>query len=109
MRSQRITALAAVGLFISTQVPSCRTVPPSDPSAQQMQDNMFLDGVNKELRDKYPDSVLIAEGHKVCDALSQGQSEHQVAEMVKKDFAGTAPTMFTLVATIGFCPAKAPG
>lgn len=84
MGLKRTLALAAVGLFVSIQVSSCHTT--SDPAAiEKMDEKTFLDILNGPIRDKHPDSDLIAEGHKACHAFAQGQSRDQVEAVVDAD------------------------
>ncbi len=73
--------MAAVGLFVSIQVSSCQASVSSD----QDEHSVFLDALSGPIREKYPDSVLIDEGNKACDAFAQGQSEEQVMKMIKTD------------------------
>jgi len=45
----------------------------------------FLDALSGPIRNKYPDSTLLTEGKKACDAFAQGQSEAQVEKMIQTD------------------------
>lgn len=90
MKSTGALALAAAALLLSVPLASCsvRTESGSGPD-----ESVFLDALSGPIRDKYPDSVLIAEGKKACDAFAQGQSEDQVEAMIKTDL-GVNPGQF---------------
>lgn len=79
---RRITpAVAAALLAVSTA--SCTITTTTGPS--QPDNAVFLDALSGPIRSKYPESVLIAEGQKACDAFAQGQNEDQVKKMIEKD------------------------
>lgn len=84
MRVNRFFALAAAGLLIATGLSSCHVK--NDPAAyDKAEETAFLNILSGPLRDKYSDEDLIAEGHKACEAFSQGKSSDQVADMVEAD------------------------
>lgn len=83
--------MATVGLFVSLLVSSCQVSATSGP--QDTGNSVFLDALSGPIREKYADSVLIAEGRKACDALAQGQSEAQVKKMIFTDL-GIDPGQF---------------
>lgn len=84
MRQQ--CAVAVVGLIAAVQISACHVT--SDPAAvEKSQEATFLDILYGPIRDKYSDSVLIAEGRKACDAFGQGQSQEQVQQLVATDLA----------------------
>lgn len=48
-------------------------------------DAKFLLALSGPIREKYPDSTLLAEGQKVCDAIAQGKTEEQAKQMIQAD------------------------
>lgn len=82
MRSANAVLLALVALFAVVQLTACSGSQPSDP---QTREQTFLDIASGPLRDRFSDSVLIAEGNKVCEARAQGQTWDQLEQMVTND------------------------
>ncbi len=82
MRSQlRGVAIVVLVLFSSV---SC-SVTASTGSDSSPDEGVFLDALSGPIRDKYSDSVLLAEGRKVCDAFAQGRNEDEVETMISTD------------------------
>ncbi len=82
MRSQRTMVPAVAVLLLAVPLASC-TITTS--SGTRPDDAKFLEALSGDPRDKYPDSTLLQEGQKVCDALAKGQSEDQVRQMISAD------------------------
>ena len=76
--------VAVIGGFLSIQLSACHWTTTSTTESVR-NDPVFLHALDGPIRAKYPDSVLIAEGEKACDAFAQGQNEGQVMDMIKKD------------------------
>jgi hypothetical protein len=85
MRSLNAVTLALVVLFMVVQVSACSASRSPQPTGAQVSEQAFLDILSGPLRDRFSDSVLIAEGKKVCEAKSKGQSWDQLEQMVAKD------------------------
>lgn len=85
MRSLSAVTVAVAGLFVVVQVSACSEPRSPEPTGSQIREQVFLDVVSGPMRDHFSDSVLIAEGKKVCDAKAQGQSWDQLEQMVAKD------------------------
>jgi hypothetical protein len=82
MRSTNAVILALVALFAAVQLTACSVPRSTDPHTREQ---TFLDVASGPLRDHFSDSVLIAEGKKVCQARAQGQNWDQLEQMVAKD------------------------
>ena len=85
MRSPHAVTLALVGLLVVVQVSACSMSRSPEPRDSQTREQVFLDIASGPLRDHFSDSVLLAEGKKVCDARAQGQKWDQLEQMVVKD------------------------
>ena len=85
MRSPHAVTLALVGVLVVAQVSACSESRSPAPTGAQTREQAFLDITSGPLRDHFSDSVLLAEGKKVCDARAQGQKWDQLEQMVAKD------------------------
>jgi hypothetical protein len=86
VRSANYPAIVAVlGLLVGPLATACSESGSPGPTSSQIRDQVFLDVVSGPMRDRFSDSVLLAEGRKVCEAKSQGQSRDQIEQMVTQD------------------------
>lgn len=117
MSRRTAAVLAAIGVVMALHVPACTFSAGTKAGTSAESGNAkfdaaaaqnFLSGVPKEIREQHSDEMLVAEAKKICAALDQGQSDDQIDEMLQKDL-GTTSMMFTLSATIAYCPENAPG
>jgi len=74
MRSPNAVTLALVGLLVVVQVSACSMSRSPEPRGSQTREQVFLDIASGPLRDHFSDSVLLAEGKKVCDARARARS-----------------------------------
>lgn len=79
---RRITP-AVAALLLAVPTASCTVTTRTGPA--QPDTALFLEALSGPVRSKYPDSTLIAEGQKACDAFAQGQNEDQVKKMIEQD------------------------
>ena len=85
MRSPNAVTVGLVALCVVVQVSACSGSRSPDPTGSQTREQTFLDIASGPLREQFSDSVLLAEGKKVCDARAQGQKWDQLEQMVAKD------------------------
>lgn len=93
MRSNRMSTVVLAALLLSVPPVSCATNPKPPASSLQPGEQTFLDILSGPYRDKYSDSDLLEEGHKVCDAYEQGMTEAQARKMIQTDL-GLEPGQF---------------
>ncbi len=95
MRARAVARLATAALLVSLLVSSCQVTKTSGPAGttSDADETVFLDALSGPIRDKYPDSVLIAEGRKACEAFANGSSEDDVEKMIATDL-GVDPGQF---------------
>lgn len=83
MASIRTITWALTAVLLSVPTASCTITTTTGPA--QPDNAVFLDALSGPIRSGYPESVLIAEGQKACDAFAQGKNEDQVKQMIEKD------------------------
>ena len=101
MRSLSAVAPALVVALLSVPLVSCTV---TTETGSKPDDARFLEALSGPIRAKYPDSALLAEGQKVCDAFAKGQTEDQAKQMIAADLGVDSGQFIGAIYAGNLCP-----